>query len=244
MAKEQMNSLLDGIDPDADLNFYGIDLQNEKEFSLFIKKCEFLCRKSQEYDIWQKRTKMLAANQNKDQNKNDAEKCPICGINYEYANAESHHHPITLFNLCVDHFQEWIYENSLREKRPLDLVQEVMDVHLCDNVEHVVLCKHCHEKYHNGEKVTREELNKIIDYKRTLKTETYGETLKEAMETKRKIRETERHQQRERRINVLNNELPTGDRENLLNDILREAGLDTIDHEIITGDMVEIKIEI
>lgn len=184
--KDAINSLLENIDPEMDLNFYGIDLNDEKAFQLFIKKCEFLCRKSQEYDMWQRRTKALAVNQNKNEEKNDAEFCPICDISYEFAAAESHHHPITLFNLCVRHFQEWIDNEELKDKRPLDLVQEVMEKHLCDEVEHIVLCKHCHEKYHNGEINIKNELQKMIDYKRSLKLDSYPTSIKELVEMKRR----------------------------------------------------------
>ena len=195
--KDTVNSLLENIDPELDLNFYGIDLNDEKAFNLFIKKCEFLCRKSQEYDMWQKRTKALAVNQNRDENKNDSEYCPICGIGYEFAASESHHHPITLFNLCVNQFQEWVDDQELPDKRPLDLIQEVMEKHLCDEIEHVVLCKHCHEKYHNGEQVTTGMLQRIIDYKRSLKLDAYPDTVKELLIIKRKSEA----QYKEKRIN-------------------------------------------
>lgn len=188
--KDTVNSLLENIDPELDLNFYGIDLNDEKAFNLFIKKCEFLCRKSQEYDMWQKRTKALAVNQNRDENKNDSEYCPICGIGYEFAASESHHHPITLFNLCVKQFQEWVDDQELPDKRPLDLIQEVMEKHLCDEIEHVVLCKHCHEKYHNGEINIKTELQKIIDFKRSKKIDNYPDTVKELLNIKRRSEES------------------------------------------------------
>ena len=188
--KDTVNSLLENIDPELDLNFYGIDLNDEKAFNLFIKKCEFLCRKSQEYDMWQKRTKALAVNQNRDENKNDSEYCPICGIGYEFAASESHHHPITLFNLCVNQFQEWVDDQELPDKRPLDLIQEVMEKHLCDEIEHVVLCKHCHEKYHNGEINIKTELQKIIDFKRSKKIDNYPDTVKELLNIKRRSEES------------------------------------------------------
>ena len=188
--KDTVNSLLENIDPELDLNFYGIDLNDEKAFNLFIKKCEFLCRKSQEYDMWQKRTKALAVNQNRDENKNDSEYCPICGIGYEFAASESHHHPITLFNLCVNQFQEWVDDQELPDKRPLDLIQEVMEKHLCDEIEHVVLCKHCHEKYHNGEINIKTELQKIIDFKRSKKIDNYPDTVKELLDIKRRSEES------------------------------------------------------
>ena len=188
--KDNLNGLLENIDPELDLNFYGVDLNDEKAFNLFIKKCEFLCRKSLEYDMWAKRTKALAVNQNSNEELNDAENCPICKISYQYAQAESHHHPITLFNHCVRVFQDWIDNEELPDKRPLDLIQEVMEKHLCDEIEHVVLCKHCHEKYHNGEINIKTELQKIIDFKRSKKIDNYPDTVKELLDIKRRSEES------------------------------------------------------
>ena len=206
--QSELNSLLENISAEDDLVFYGIDLMDEKMFTLFIKKTEFICRKSQEYDIWQRRTKSFAVNQNSDPDKDDSEHCPICGISYEYAAPESHHHPITLFNLCVKQFQIWIDNRELNDKRPLDLVQEVMETHLCGGVEHVVLCKHCHEKYHNGEKVTREELTKIIDYKRSLKLEAYPDTVKEVILLKNAREEKYRQRRRKDNQQLLSDIIP------------------------------------
>lgn len=206
--QKELNSLLENISAEDDLVFYGIDLMDEKMFILFIKKTEFICRKSQEYDIWQRRTKSFAVNQNSDPDKDDSEHCPICGISYEYAAPESHHHPITLFNLCVKQFQIWIDNRELNDKRPLDLVQEVMETHLCGGVEHVVLCKHCHEKYHNGEKVTREELTKIIDYKRSLKLEAYPDTVKEVILLKNAREEKYRQRRRKDNQQLLSDIIP------------------------------------
>ena len=206
--QKELNSLLENISAEDDLVFYGIDLMDEKMFILFIKKTEFICRKSQEYDIWQRRTKSFAVNQNSDPDKDDSEHCPICGISYKYAAPESHHHPITLFNLCVKQFQIWIDNRELNDKRPLDLVQEVMETHLCGGVEHVVLCKHCHEKYHNGEKVTREELTKIIDYKRSLKLEAYPDTVKEVILLKNAREEKYRQRRRKDNQQLLSDIIP------------------------------------
>lgn len=221
MAKE-LNSLLENIDPDEDLNFYGVDVLDHKEFTMFIKKCEFLCRKSQEYDVWQRRTKAMAVNQNAEPDRNDAENCPICGIEYQYAPAESHHHPVTLFNLCVRQFQEWIDNMEIKDKRPLDLIQEVMEKHLCNEVEHVVLCKHCHEKYHNGEQITKEVLQIIIDYKRSIKLESYPTSVKEMLELKRKQTETQRKNRQEFTNITLNNLHSDVSKEDLIKDLLSD----------------------
>ena len=151
---------------DDDVDFFGIDLADEKSFRLFIKLTEGLCRRTIEYQLWAKRTKMLAHEQNEDPDKDDSSFCPICGLSYEYVDPESHHHPITLFNLCVNTFQSWIDENELGNKQPLDLVYDVMQLHAMGKVEHVVLCKHCHEKYHNGLFEVKEAVDKIITFKR------------------------------------------------------------------------------
>lgn len=182
---KEVNGMLDNINPDEDFIFFGIDVLDEKQFTMFIKKCEFLCRKSQEYDVWQRRTKALSVMQNPDPDKDDSEKCPICGIDYQFAPCESHHHPVTLFNLCVKQFQDWVDNMEYADKRPLDLIQEVMEKHLCNEVEHVVLCKHCHEKYHNKEQVTAEMLQKIIDYKRSITRDNAPTSIKEILDAKR-----------------------------------------------------------
>ena len=221
--KKKENTILDGIDPSEDLNFFGIDLMDEKMFTMFIKKCEFLCRKSQEYDMWQRRTKALAIMQNSDHTKDDSENCPICGIQYQYAPAESHHHPITLFNLCVRQIQDWIDNRELPDKRPLDLVQEVMEKHLCSEVEHVVLCKHCHEKYHNREPKTNVELQKIIDYKRTLKIENYPDSVKAIVEEKRRLNKEYYQRKLDYTKDTLGNIQDGISKEQLVADILSES---------------------
>lgn len=224
MAKDNgyknVNGMLDNLDPEADINFFGIDVQNEKEFTMFIKKCEFLCRKSVEYDVWQKRTKALAVNQNSDPLRDDSETCPICNINYKFASPESHHHPITLFNLCVRQFQDWVDDMVLQDKRPLDLIDEVMEKHLCNEVEHVVLCKHCHEKYHNGEQVTTEMLQKIIDYKRSVKENLMPTSVKEIFEKRREQNleyRNARHQFRQDTLNDLQEDVT---KDSLIKDLI------------------------
>ena len=235
--QKELNSLLENICAADDLVFYGLDLMDEKMFTLFIKKTEFICRKSQEYDIWQRRTKSFAVNQNSDPDKDDSENCPICGISYEYAAPESHHHPITLFNLCVKQFQIWVDNKELNDKRPLDLVQEVMETHLCGGVEHVVLCKHCHEKYHNGEKVTREELTKIIEYKRSLKTESYPDTVKEVILLKNAREEQFRQRRRKDNQMVLSNLIPEEiSREDLIGGIMEHIDAHEFYEEIKEKD--------
>lgn len=197
------NSLLENLNYDQDdLIFYGVNILDEKEFSMFIKKIEFLCRKSQEYTVWSKKTKQEARLQNINPDNDDSNNCPICGINYEYADPESHHHPMTLFNICVRQFQKWVDNNELEDKTPLDLVQEIMGDHLINRVEHVVLCKHCHEKYHNGEVNIKKQLDNIIEYKRELYKQTLSDKSREFYENINSARNEEKNQRIKRKQEV------------------------------------------
>ena len=194
---------------DDDVDFFGIDLADEKSFRLFIKLTEGLCRRTIEYQLWAKRTKMLAHEQNKDPNKDDSSFCPICGLSYEYVDPESHHHPITLFNLCVNTFQSWIDENELRNKQPLDLVYDVMQLHAMGKVEHVVLCKHCHEKYHNGLFEVKETVDKIITFKRGRQEAEDKASMPEplflAKQKKKERSQTLRNASYQRKVNLFGN---------------------------------------
>ena len=194
---------------DDDVDFFGIDLADEKSFRLFIKLTEGLCRRTIEYQLWAKRTKMLAHEQNEDPDKDDSSFCPICGLSYEYVDPESHHHPITLFNLCVNTFQSWIDENELRNKQPLDLVYDVMQLHAMGKVEHVVLCKHCHEKYHNGLFEVKEAVDKIITFKRERQEvedkASMPEPLFLAKQKKKERSQTLRNASYQRKVNLFGN---------------------------------------
>jgi transcription elongation factor Elf1 len=89
------------------------------------------------YDSWQKRTKYPVSS------------CPICGDSFEFVNPETHHHPKTLFTVVEDILQKHIDLNDIDNYTDFDICQEIMDAHFQKKVNYIVLCKHCHEKYHN-----------------------------------------------------------------------------------------------
>jgi hypothetical protein len=115
----------------------GNDLGSEKEYVWVIKKIEFLIRKSFRYDIWQKRSKIGAKN------------CPICNEDFYYLKPESHHYPETLFDIVDNILQKHISNNDLDDLTEFELCDEVMNRHFSNLVDFVVLCKQCHEKYHD-----------------------------------------------------------------------------------------------
>ena len=56
-----------------------------------------------------------------------------------------------------------------------------MQLQAMGKVEHVVLCKHCHEKYHNGLFEVKEAVDKIIAFKRKRQEEEDKATMPEPL---------------------------------------------------------------
>jgi hypothetical protein len=118
--------------------WYRYDMGNERQFVQCIKKLEFIIRKSMGYDSWQRRTKYPVS------------ECPVCGESFEFVKPETHHFPQTLFDIVEGVLQKHIDLNNLDDYTDFDICQEVMDLHFNKKVMYVVLCKHCHEKYHDN----------------------------------------------------------------------------------------------
>lgn len=118
--------------------WYKYDLSNEKQFILCIKKLEFMVRKSFSYDSWQKRTKYPIS------------QCPLCGEGFEWVKPETHHHPITLFEVVEGMLQKHIDLDDLDTLTDFQICDEIMQSHFEKKVSYVVLCNHCHEKYHDS----------------------------------------------------------------------------------------------
>jgi len=117
--------------------WYKYDLANQAHYVRCIKQLEFMVRKSMGYDSWQKRTKYSVTI------------CPTCGESFEFVSPETHHHPRTLFDVVDDILQKHIDLNTLDDMTDFDICQEIMELHFNKKVQFIVLCKHCHEKYHS-----------------------------------------------------------------------------------------------
>ena len=118
--------------------WYKYDLSNERQFITCIKKLEYMVRKSLSYDSWAKRSKYAVS------------LCPTCGESFEYVKPETHHHPRTLFDIVEGVLEKHIDINDLNDFTDFDIVQEIMDAHFQKKVGYIVLCKHCHDKYHDN----------------------------------------------------------------------------------------------
>jgi hypothetical protein len=127
--------------------WYGYDLGNERQFTLVIKKLEFMCRKSFSYDQWQKRTKYPVSS------------CPVCGESFQWVKPETHHHPETLFAVVEGILQKHIDLNDLNDFTDFQIADEIMQAHFEKKVNQIVICKQCHEKYHDGHPDVLEEMD-------------------------------------------------------------------------------------
>ncbi len=96
-----------------------------------------MCRKSFSYDSWQKRTKY------------PTNSCPTCGEDFQWVKPETHHWPDTLFNIVEGILQKHIDLNDLDEFTDFEIADEIMQAHFAKKVSYIVLCKSCHEKYHD-----------------------------------------------------------------------------------------------
>ncbi len=117
--------------------WYSNDLGNERQFIRCVKQMEFMCRKSFSYATWQKRTKIPISY------------CPVCGDDFQFVKPETHHYPQTLFAVVEGVLQKHIDLNDLNDFTDFEIADEIMQAHFAKKVAYIVLCKHCHEKYHD-----------------------------------------------------------------------------------------------
>ncbi len=127
--------------------WYNHDLSNESQFVRCIKKLEFMVRKSFSYDSWQKRTK------------HPVSECPVCGESFQWVKPETHHFPATLFDVVEGILQKHIDLNDLDDYTDFQIADEIMQAHFEKKVAYVVLCKQCHEKYHDDHPDVLEEMD-------------------------------------------------------------------------------------
>jgi transcription elongation factor Elf1 len=146
--------------------WYKYDLANEKHMVRCVKQLEFMVRKSMSYDSWQKRSKY------------SIDMCPICGESFEFIRPETHHHPETLFTICERILQNHIDLNDLDDYTDFDICQEIMDAHFNKKVEYVVVCKHCHEKFHDNVPEILEEMDKAYLNQKKERDEFYTKEIK------------------------------------------------------------------
>jgi hypothetical protein len=134
-----------------ELLWYSYNMAEERDFKSAVKAIQKICRSSLEYDLWQTRSKA------------GSEKCPCCSEYYSYIKAETHHYPKTMYDVCEQVVEKHVFDNTIDEFTGFSICQEVMDLHFLGNVDYVVLCKSCHEKFHAGHPEVSKQVAKIFE---------------------------------------------------------------------------------
>ena len=136
--------------------WWGYDLSRPQTYTKCIKQLVRIARLTLEYAEWQKETK-----------KGVGDQCLVCRADFMYVRPETHHYPLTLFEVIENKLQDMIHNNTIDEIEPLEFLRAVMRDHLNGKVEHIVLCKACHEKYHMQDPETIKLIEKIYNERNT-----------------------------------------------------------------------------
>jgi len=114
------------------------NFENESSYKKFIKNCEMLIRRCNEYRHWRGYIiDILQFNE--------------CVITHEHigeVTVDLHHHVPSLFTFVTALVNEKIENN--KEFCSFDIAQEAISLHFQNKVGYVTLIQSMHEKFHNG----------------------------------------------------------------------------------------------
>ena len=114
------------------------NFENETEYKKFIRNCEAMLRKSNEYKLWRKYlVDVLRVNH-----------CSITHEVIEEVTIDIHHHIPSLYTLISALVNKKLDIGS--EFCTFDLCKEIIELHFQNKVGYVTLLKSMHEKFHNG----------------------------------------------------------------------------------------------
>lgn len=114
------------------------NFENEVEYKKFVKNCEILIRRCQEYKLWKSYIiDVLQYN-----------KCLITQEVIDEVSIEVHHHIPSLYVLVSGIVNKKIDNNE--EFCTFDIAQTAIELHFKNQIGYVTLIKSMHEKFHNG----------------------------------------------------------------------------------------------
>ena len=114
------------------------NFENEAAYKKFVKNCEMLIRRCNEYSLWRNYIiDVLQINE-----------CMITHESVEQVTIEVHHHIPSLFALSAS-----LVNKRLDADEPFcsfDIAQEAIELHFKNRIGYVTLLQSMHEKFHNG----------------------------------------------------------------------------------------------
>ncbi len=134
--------------------WYTYDMSMPRDYKTCIMHLQKAYRATLEYDDWQRTAKWAHAIY-----------CPVCKDNYFEKNmkCESHHHPKKLSTIIEEIIDKHLEDNDLDKCSGMDIMTEIMQLHLVGNVSYINLCVHCHKKFHDGHPDVVNEIHNIFE---------------------------------------------------------------------------------
>jgi len=170
MAKRKPKENFCSFDDSAgeEMLWYNYDVSMKKDYRTLINHLQKICRSTLEYDYWQRAAKS-----------NDNIECPVCGENYYDKNliCESHHYPQKLSTIIDDILMEHIENQTLDKQTGLNIVKEIMALHIENKVSYINLCEFCHKKFHQQHPDVVDKIYKIFEERIKENNEEYEKSV-------------------------------------------------------------------
>ena len=114
------------------------NFDSETSYKKFVRNCEMMIRRSQEYKLWREYiVDVLQINS-----------CMITNESMDEVTIEVHHHVPSLYTLIAALVNKKL--DNGEEFCTFDICRESIELHFLNKVGYVTLLKSMHEKFHNG----------------------------------------------------------------------------------------------
>jgi len=140
---EEIKSNISGLELYSDTHPFRLPLritnfENEASYKKFVKNCELLVRRCNEYKLWRNYIiDILQINE-----------CMITHESVDQVTIDVHHHIPSLYVLICSLVNKKIDLNE--EFCSFDIAREAIELHFKNKIGYITLLKSMHEKFHNG----------------------------------------------------------------------------------------------
>jgi hypothetical protein len=140
---EEIKANVEGLELYSDLHPFRLSLrirnfENEAAYKKFIRNCEMLIRRCNEYSLWRNYIiDILQINE-----------CMITHESINQVTIDVHHHVPSLFTLVSALVNKKLDDDQ--DFCSFDIAQEAIELHFKNRIGYVTLLKSMHEKFHNG----------------------------------------------------------------------------------------------
>lgn len=140
---EEIKSNVSGLELYSDVHPFRLSLrirnfENEASYKKFIRNCESLVRKCNEYKLW--RNYIIDVLQ--------INSCMITHETVDQVTIDVHHHIPSLYTLISSIVNKKIEKDE--SFCSFDIAHEAIELHFKNKIGYITLLKSIHEKFHNG----------------------------------------------------------------------------------------------